>query len=84
MQNNLVYVIILINIITFIMYGVDKFKSKLDFYRISEKTLLTLSVMGGLGGFAGMQVFRHKTRKSIFYLANFIGIAVSVYLLTQA
>ena len=51
------------NIITFLLYGMDKQKAKANRNRISEKTLiLSAFFMGGLGAFIGMAIFRHKTR----------------------
>ena len=62
----LIYLII-INVFTFIIFGVDKLKAKHNAYRISEKTLLTFCIFGGvLGGLFGMIVFRHKTKKPKF------------------
>ena len=63
----------------FILYGLDKFKAKHKMWRISEKTLLTLSIMAGFGGLLGMKIFHHKTREKKFYLANIIGIFVTMY-----
>ena len=55
--------LVFINILTFIVYGVDKYKAKAGQWRIPEKTLLLLAVAGGsLGAWFGMQVFRHKTQ----------------------
>lgn len=75
-----IYIIIILNFINFILYGIDKFKAKHDMWRISEKTLLTFSLFAGLGGLLGMEVFRHKTREKKFYIANFIGILVTIYM----
>ncbi|MFQ9515203.1 MAG: DUF1294 domain-containing protein [Eubacterium sp.] len=56
-----------INIITFIIYGMDKYKARKHKWRISEKELMGLSVIGGfIGAFAGMQIFRHKTKHMKF------------------
>lgn len=79
MGNN--HLIIFANIISFILYGVDKFKAKNNSWRIREKTLLTLSIFAGIGGFLGMKVFHHKTRERKFYLANIIGILLTIYLI---
>jgi uncharacterized membrane protein YsdA (DUF1294 family) len=58
----IVYLMI-VNIIAFIMFGVDKKRAINDQWRISEKTLLGVALAGGsVGSFAGMQFFRHKTR----------------------
>ena len=73
--------IIILNLINFILYGIDKYKAKHDMWRISEKTLLTLSVVAGMGGFLGMEIFHHKTREKKFYLANLIGMALTIYLI---
>lgn len=73
--------IIILNLINFILYGIDKYKSRHNKWRISEKTLLTLSVFAGMGGFLGMEIFHHKTREKKFYLANLLGMALTIYLI---
>lgn len=51
-----------INIITFVVYGIDKLKARHGKWRISEQTLLLLAVAGGsIGAFMGMKVWHHKT-----------------------
>lgn len=75
---------ILINVISFIIYGVDKRKAIRNKYRISEATLIGLAVIGGfVGAFAGMQVFRHKTKHLKFVIGipviSILWIAVIVY-----
>ena len=63
------YYLIIINIITFIAYGIDKYKSIKHKYRISEKTLIMLSILGGpLGSLMGMIIFHHKTKKKKFII----------------
>lgn len=65
----IVYVIVM-NSITFILYGVDKYKAKHDRFRIPEATLLLCGYLGGAYGAAiGMQVWHHKTRKWKFRIA---------------
>ncbi|MBE5821259.1 MAG: DUF1294 domain-containing protein [Clostridiales bacterium] len=65
-QALLIY-IILINIITFILFFLDKFYAKKEMWRISEKTLLISSIIGGsIGALFGMKTFRHKVRKTRF------------------
>lgn len=74
--------LLVINIVTFIFYGVDKFKSKHGFWRIRERTLLIMGIIGGgFGGYLAMIIFRHKTLKSKFYIANFFGIFFVIYIL---
>lgn len=59
----------IINLITFITYGVDKNKAKKGAWRIPEKTLIMLAVIGGsIGAYVGMQVFRHKTKHALFFI----------------
>ena len=55
----LVYLLV-INLIAFAMYGLDKQRAIKDKWRIPEKTLLLVALFGGgVGAFAGMQTFRH-------------------------
>jgi len=62
MTEALLYYLIVINIVTFLVYGIDKWKAKQGSWRISEATLLMLAVIGGtIGALLGMQVWRHKT-----------------------
>jgi len=74
MDFNAIYIVIAVfvvwNIVTFLMYGIDKAKAKRDnVRRISEKTLLLVAlIMGALGALVGMGVFRHKTKKLKFTL----------------
>ena len=50
--NALLYYLIVINIVTFLVYGIDKWKAKQGSWRISEATLLILAVIGGSIGAA--------------------------------
>lgn len=66
MQILFIYLII-INLVAFAAYGVDKWKAKKDKWRIPEKTLILLAAIGGaLGAYAGMRYFRHKTQHKKF------------------
>lgn len=56
----------IINAITFFVYGLDKMKAQAGAYRIPEKVLITMALFGPIGGFLGMKLFRHKTRKNKF------------------
>mgnify|MGYP004520788349 FL=1 len=78
MKTEIIYLII-INIITFITYGIDKAKARKGAWRIPEKTLIGLAVAGGsIGALAGMSFFHHKTRKPLFK------IGIPVILLIEA
>lgn len=59
----------LINILSFLLFGVDKWKAKRGEWRISENTLLLTALLGGaMGAWLGMRMFHHKTRKPKFYI----------------
>jgi len=56
-----------INILTFFVYGIDKWKAKRSKWRISEATLLVLAIIGGsIGAWLGMKVWHHKTMHKKF------------------
>ena len=56
-----------VNVAAFLLYGVDKRRAKKEMWRIPEKTLFGVALLGGsVGAIAGMQVFRHKTRHWYF------------------
>lgn len=59
--------LIAINIATFFVYGIDKWKARRSKWRIPESTLLTLAVLGGsIGAFIGMRTWHHKTMYNKF------------------
>lgn len=56
-----------INIATFLLYGIDKYKAKKGKWRISKATLLTMAAIGGsIGAWAGMRLWHHKTMHKKF------------------
>ena len=56
-----------INVATFFVYGIDKWKAKKSLWRIREASLLTLAVLGGsVGAWLGMHVWHHKTQHKKF------------------
>ena len=77
-----------INIATFLLYGIDKYKAKKSKWRISEATLLTMAAIGGsIGAWAGMRLWHHKTMHKKFKygipLIITLQIALVVYLRTN-
>lgn len=73
---------LIINIAAFAIYGYDKFSAKRGGWRTPEAVLLGLSIMGGaFGGLLAMLLFRHKTRHTVFWIANLVGCAVHLYLI---
>ena len=65
-KNILIY-LFFINIIGFFAMWIDKRKAKKGKWRIQEKTLFTITLLGGgAGTISGMYTFRHKTQKPGF------------------
>lgn len=76
------YYLIFINLFAFCTYGIDKWKAKKGAWRVPEKTLLILALIGGsAGAIAGMMCFRHKTRKAKFMITVPVIFVVEVILL---
>ena len=64
---NIIIYFFIINIIAFFAMWIDKSKARRGSWRIKESTLFTLVLLGGgIGGIAGMYIFRHKTKKMYF------------------
>ena len=73
---NLATALIALNLLTFVLFGIDKAKARTGAWRVAESTLLMLAFLGGtLGAYAGRAVFRHKTRKQPFN-SNLFAVAV--------
>lgn len=68
MEKWLILVYAVINLVVFVMYGIDKYKAKHKKWRIPEATLIGAAVFGVFGALAGMYFFRHKTKKPKFYI----------------
>ena len=59
--------IVVINLVSFMMFGIDKYKARRGQWRISEATLLAVAAIGGsIGAWMGMKVWHHKTLHSKF------------------
>ena len=66
-QEAVIYYLVIINIITFLVYGIDKWKARKTMWRIREASLLMLAVLGGsIGAWLGMKVWHHKTQHKKF------------------
>lgn len=62
METILLFYLLGVNLLTFIVYGVDKSKARKSRWRIPESVLLMLAVVGGsVGAWMGMRVWHHKT-----------------------
>ena len=69
--------LLLINIVSFILFAIDKGKAKRKKWRISKKILLITSFLGGAtGSLMAMVIFKHKLSKKSFY----IGVPVFIVL----
>jgi uncharacterized membrane protein YsdA (DUF1294 family) len=79
---------VLVNIVTWILFGIDKWKAKRNKWRIPEATLLFFAVIGGsIGALCGMYLFHHKTKHKKFFLGVplilLLQIAVIIYYYIQ-
>ena len=64
---NLLALFALVNLATFMRFGLDKLRAEAGSWRISEGALLAWAFFGGsIGAYAGRALFRHKTRKQPF------------------
>ena len=76
--------LIIINIISFIFMGIDKLFAIIKKRRISENTLLFITIIGGsIGSILGMILFRHKIRKPKFLIIVPLSLIILIYLITK-
>ena len=74
---------LILNIVAFALYGIDKFKAKRGSWRILEAVLFGIAVPGGtIGAIAGMFCFRHKTRKDLFRYGLFCVLLIQLIIIT--
>lgn len=67
MEKFIIIYVIIINIIGFFSMFIDKRRAKKNQWRIPEKTLFLLAILGGsIGSNIGMRLFRHKTKHWYF------------------
>ena len=82
MKTSIIIYLIVMNLITFVVFGDDKYKAMKKKFRVPEKTLFLLAAVGGsIGALAGMFTFRHKTRKWYFRIGIPCILAAQVFLL---
>lgn len=73
-----------VNLLLLLMMGMDKYKAKHNQWRIPESTLLGFGLAGGgIGGLLGMFMFRHKTRKAVFYITYVLGTVLCYYVVNK-
>ena len=82
MASEFVIYLIGINVLTFLIYGIDKWKARRGKWRIPEDPLIWLAIAGGsIGALLGMYVFRHKTQHRKFTLSVLAILLVQVALI---
>lgn len=73
---------IVVSVLAFFLYGIDKSKAKKGKWRIPEKTLFGIAFLGGgVGALLGMEIFRHKTKHMSFCILVPLAIALHVGLI---
>ena len=78
----LIYLLI-INAAGFLLMLVDKYKARKNLWRIPERTLITVAVLGGsIGSLLGMHIVRHKTQHPKFTLGIPLILAAQLVALT--
>ena len=87
-MNIILYYLLAVNIATFFLYGIDKYKARKGRWRISEATLLMMAVIGGsIGAWSGMRLWHHKTMHKKFKygipIIIILQVALVVYLQTN-
>ena len=87
MEETICY-LLAINIATFFLYGIEKYKAKKNQWRISEATLLTMAaICGSIGAWAGMRLWHLKTMHKKFKygipLIIIMQVALAIYLPTN-
>ena len=91
-QLNWIHIVLIylaaINVVTFFMYGIDKWKAKRSKWRVSEAALIWMAVLGGsIGAWLGMKAWHHKTQHKKFKyglpLILFLQISLIIYVAKQ-
>lgn len=63
----LIFYLLVINVATFIIYGLDKWKARHDRWRVPESVLIFLAIIGGsIAAIWAMRLFHHKTQTNKF------------------
>ncbi|MCD7855934.1 MAG: DUF1294 domain-containing protein [Clostridiales bacterium] len=75
---------IALNAVLFTAMGADKYKAVHKKWRIPEATLFLLALSGGfIGGFSGMFIFHHKTRKPKFYFVFSLAFILHAFIIVN-
>ncbi|MCL1862986.1 MAG: DUF1294 domain-containing protein [Defluviitaleaceae bacterium] len=72
-------IVAICNVITFLLYMVDKSRAKRGMWRMSETTLLTAGFfMGSIGAIMGMHLLRHKTKHIKFKILVPLSLGINI------
>ena len=78
-------VYLMLNVIAFSLFGLDKQRAKRGLWRIRESALLAVIwLMGGVGAWLGMRLFRHKTQKRRFVISANVAYVLQLALIALA
>ena len=76
------YGLLLLNIVAFVLFALDKRKARHGKWRIPEVALLLVALLGGsVGALMAMQLFNHKTKKNLFRIGIPVVLLVQLLLL---
>ena len=76
---------VMLNVISFALYGIDKRRARKNRWRIRESVLLGFTwLMGGVGAWLGMRTFRHKTKHTAFVVSAPLAAVLQVALMVWA
>ncbi len=78
----LILLLTAVNALSLAIFGMDKLSSMRHGWRVAESRLLLLALLGPFGAFAGMLIFRHKTRRVKFLLVPLF-LVIQLYLLVH-
>ena len=87
----LLYYLLIVNVLTFLVYGLDKQKARHKRWRVPESTLMGMAALGGsIGAWLAMRLFHHKTQHKKFrygvplmLVAQIALILIGLYLMEQ-
>lgn len=76
---SLVGILVIWNLVSLTLYAIDKHRAKKGQWRISEKTLLLVTLLfGGLGAISAGHLLHHKTRKGYFQITWWLGVIIVI------
>ena len=77
------WLVLSFNLLSLSLYVIDKLLSSRSSRRISEKSLLASALIAPFGSLVGMMVFRHKTRKVLFWAVVAVSLSLQLFALVK-